>query len=93
MSAGFGDLRKGMAIELDGKPYEVIDYQRQKMQQRAPTYHIKLRNLVTGHQVDKTFSGYGIKLTRAPVENRTAATMVWRRAACTLKLGPTRRRA
>ena len=22
----FGDLRKGLAIEIDGQPYEVVDY-------------------------------------------------------------------
>ena len=70
MVIGFGDLHRGIAIELDGAPYKVEDYYQQKMQQRAPVYHIKLRNLITGQLLDKTFSGYGIKLSRAQVENR-----------------------
>ena len=70
MVIGFGDLRRGITIELDGAPYRVEEYYQQKMQQRAPTYHIKLRHLITGQMSDKSFSGYGIKLTRAPVENR-----------------------
>ena len=70
MVMGFGDLRKGSTIELDGAPYKVESYYQQKMQQRAPVYHIKLRNLVTGQLLDRSFSGYGIKLNKAPVENR-----------------------
>lgn len=72
MVIGFGDLHRGIAIEMDGAPYKVEDYHQQKMQQRAPTYHIKLRHLITGQLIDKTFSGYGIKLTRAAVQNREA---------------------
>ena len=68
----FGDLRRGTTIEMDGEPYKVEDYYQQKMQQRAPVYHIKMRNLKTGQLLDKTYSGYGIKLSRAPVENRDA---------------------
>ena len=70
MVLGFGDLHRGITIEMDGAPYKVEDYHQQKMQQRAPTYHIKLRHLITGQLIDKSFSGYGIKLTRAAVENR-----------------------
>ena len=66
----FGDLRRGAAIELDGVPFKVEEYYQQKMQQRAPVYHIKMRNLLTGQLLDKTYSGYGINLQRAPVENR-----------------------
>jgi elongation factor P len=72
MVIGFGDLRRGITIELDGAPYKVEEYYQQKMQQRAPVYHIKLRHLITGQLVDKTYSGYGIKLNRASVENRAA---------------------
>jgi elongation factor P len=55
---------------MDGVPFKVEEYYQQKMQQRAPVYHIKMRNLLTGQLIDKSFSGYGIKLNRAPVENR-----------------------
>ena len=72
MVIGFGDLRRGVEVELDGVPHKVEEYYQQKMQQRAPTYHIKMRNLITGQLVDKSFSGYGMRLTRAPVTNRTA---------------------
>lgn len=70
MVMDFGDLRRGATIELEGVPYKVEEYYQQKMQQRAPVYHIKMRNLLTGQLLDKTYSGYGIKLQRAPIQNR-----------------------
>ena len=72
MVISFGDLRRGVTIELEGAPYRVEEYYQQKMQQRAPTYHIKLRNLITGQLSERSFSGYGIKLNQAPVQNRPA---------------------
>ena len=66
----FGDLRRGATIEVDGVPFKIEEYYQQKMQQRAPVYHIKMRNLLTGQLIDKSYSGYGLKLQRAPVENR-----------------------
>ena len=72
MVIGFGELRRGMTIELEGVPYKVEEYSQQKMQQRAPTYHVKLRNLMTGKLMERSFSGYGVKLNVAPVVNRPA---------------------
>ena len=28
MTIGYGDLRKGMSIELDGEPFSVVEYER-----------------------------------------------------------------
>ncbi|SVE59289.1 uncharacterized protein METZ01_LOCUS512143, partial [marine metagenome] len=72
MTIGYGDLRKGMSIELDGEPFSVVEYERNKMQQRAPVMKIRFRNLRTGRVVDKTFSGYDVNFTQADVERRKA---------------------
>ena len=72
MTIGYGELRKGMAIELDGEPYIVVDYERSKMQQRAPTMRIRFREIRSGKVLDRSFSGYDVKLTPADVERRTA---------------------
>ena len=72
MTIGYGDLRKGLAIELDGDPYSVVEYERSKMQQRAPVMRVRFRSLRTGRVVDRTFQGYDVKLTPAAVENRKA---------------------
>ena len=72
MTIGYRELKKGMAIELDGEPYVVVDYERSKMQQRAPVMRIRFRGLRTGRVVDRTFQGYDVKLTQAAVERRNA---------------------
>ena len=72
MTFGFGDLRKGNAIELDGEPYFIVDYEKNKMQKRAPVTRIRLKSIKTGRVIDKNFSGYDIKLTPAFVERKKA---------------------
>ena len=69
-SLGFGDLRKGLNIEIDGQPFEVLDYQRHKMQQRAPVTRVRVRNLLTGSVTEKTFQAYETSFTPADVESR-----------------------
>lgn len=70
MTIGFGDLRRGIAIELEGQPYEVIEYERVKMQQRAPVVRIKLRSLKDGKVVERSFSAYTNTFQLADVQYR-----------------------
>ena len=72
MTISYGDLRKGLAIELDGEPYVVVEYKSRKMQQRAPVMQVRFRSLKTGRVVDRSFQGYDVKLTPAAVERRSA---------------------
>ena len=72
MSINFGDLRRGVAIEVDGQPYEVVDYERQKMQQRAPVTRLRLRNLRDGKLIERTFQSYTTEFSLAQVEDRPA---------------------
>ena len=72
MTIGFGDLRKGVTIEVDGQPYEVVDYERHKMQQRAPVTRLKLRNLKDGRVIERTFQSYTTEFSLAQVEERPA---------------------
>ncbi len=72
MTIGYGDLRKGMAIELDGEPFVVVEYSSRKMQQRAPVMQVRFRSIRTGRIVDRSFQGYDVKLTPAAVERRSA---------------------
>ena len=58
MSINFGDLSKGMVIELENQPWQIMDYERHKMQQRAPVTRIKMKNLISGAVVEKTFQRY-----------------------------------
>ena len=72
MTLGYGELRKGMAIDLDGEPHVVVDYERSKMQQRAPTMRIRFRGIKSGRVVDRTFTGFDVKFTQAEVRRRRA---------------------
>ena len=72
MVVSFGELRRGMTIEMDGQPYQVVEYSSHKMQQRAPVIRLRLRELRTGRSVERTFNGYDVKLNLAAVEHRPA---------------------
>ena len=72
MTLGFSDLRKGVAIELDGEPYSIVEYERSKMQKRAPVMRVRFRSLRTGKIIDRNFTGFDVKLTPASVEQRSA---------------------
>ena len=72
MTITFGELRKGLPVELDGEPYTVVEYKSHKMQQRAPVIQVRFRSLRTGRTVDRSFQGYDVKFTPAAVERRSA---------------------
>ena len=72
MTIGYGDLRRGMSIDLDGEPYAVVEYERSKMQQRAPVMRIRFRSLRTGRVTDRSFQGFDVKFTPAAVDRRKA---------------------
>ena len=75
MSINFSDLSRGLVIELDGQPWQIMDYERHKMQQRAPVTRIKLKNLMTGTVVERTFQRYDTAFSAADMDNRQAQYM------------------
>lgn len=64
------DLRKGIIIELEGKLYQVIEYQHVKMK-RTALAKVKLRDMQAGHTVERTFQS-GEKLTQARLDYRNS---------------------
>ena len=72
MTIAFGELKKGLPIELDSEPYIVVEYKSHKMQQRAPVMQVRFRSLRTGKVVDKSFQGYDVKFTPAAIERKKA---------------------
>jgi len=62
------ELRKGVIIELEGKLYQVIDYQHVKMK-RTALAKVKLRDINAGHTVERSFQS-GDKLIRARLDSR-----------------------
>lgn len=49
------DLRKDTLIDIDGTPYKVIDYAQKQMGRGGSIVNTKLKNLVNGNVVNKTF--------------------------------------
>jgi len=64
------ELRKGIIIELEGKLYQVIDYQHVKMK-RTALAKVKLRDMQAGHTLERTFQS-DEKFTRARLDYRSS---------------------
>nr|BAL44388.1 translation elongation factor P [uncultured bacterium]BAL56586.1 elongation factor EF-P [uncultured Chloroflexota bacterium] len=50
------DLRKGVTFELDGQLYRVLEYHHHKPGRGNAIIRIKARNLLTGANIEKTFT-------------------------------------
>ena len=64
-----GELRKGITIELDGKLYNVIDYEHIKMGRGSAQVRLRLRDVRAGHITERTFQA-GERFVRARIERR-----------------------
>src|SRR6476469_10057262 len=64
-----GDLKKGISMELDGQLFTIVDWQRIKMGRGGAIVRIKLRNLRTGDNLERTFDA-GERFQRAFLEHR-----------------------
>lgn len=51
-----GDFRKGTTIDIDGAVYTVVDFQHVKPGKGAAFVRTKLKNVITGQTLDKTFN-------------------------------------
>lgn len=51
----YNELKKGVVFILDGQPYEVLEFNFLRMQQRKPVAQTKIKNLVTGKIITRNF--------------------------------------
>jgi elongation factor P len=49
------DLRKGLKIEIDNEPYMITDFEFCKPGKGQALYRCKLKNMISGNTMDKTF--------------------------------------
>ncbi len=63
------DFRKGLKIEIDGVPYDIIDFQHFKPGKGGAMVRTKLRNILNGRVIDNTFRS-GEKVERPNLESR-----------------------
>ena len=64
------DLKKGLKIELDGKPYKITDYQHVKPGKGAAFVRCKIKSYLNGKVVEKTFHA-GDKCEQPDLEQKT----------------------
>ncbi len=65
-----GELRKGLTIELEGQPFQILDYQHLKLGRGSAQVRLKLRDLRGGHTIERTFQA-GEKFTPAKMDHHT----------------------
>ena len=63
------DLKKGLKIEIDGDPYVIVQFDFVKPGKGQALYKCKLKNMVTGVQIDRTYRS-GEKFNKANLEEQ-----------------------
>lgn len=64
------DLKKGVLIDLDGVPYQVIEYSQKVMGRGGSIVNVKIRNLADSSVLPKTYKGQE-KIKPAEVDNQS----------------------
>lgn len=64
------DLKKGAVVQLDGRPYRVVDYNQKVMGRGGSIVNVKLKNLIDGSVIPKTFKGQE-RIERAEVRTKS----------------------
>ena len=57
MAFGPTDLKKGQIFQLEGVPYRVVEYAQKVMGRGGSIVNVKIKSLIDGHVLDKTFKG------------------------------------
>jgi elongation factor P len=69
MALSITNLRKGTVFQLDGIPYRVVEYSQKVMGRGGSTVNVKIKSLVDGKVLAKTFHGSD-SVESADVESR-----------------------
>lgn len=63
------DFRRGLKIEIDGKPYIIVDFQHVKPGKGGAFVRTKIKNLETGQVLEQTFRA-GTKVDKPDLEQK-----------------------
>lgn len=63
------DLKKGAVVQVDGKPFRVIEYAQKVMGRGGSIVNVRLKNLIDGSVIPKTYKGQE-RIESAEVTNR-----------------------
>ncbi|NCU31130.1 elongation factor P [Candidatus Saccharibacteria bacterium] len=64
------DLKKGTILQIDSQPYRVLDYNQKVMGRGGSIVNVRLKNLITGAVIPKTYKGQD-RIERAEVNSKT----------------------
>ena len=67
--ASTADIKNGVVIKIDGQLWTVIDFQHVKPGKGGAFVRTKMKNVVTGKTVDKTYNA-GTKIETENVDRR-----------------------
>ena len=65
------DLKKGVLVQIDGKPFRVVDYNQKVMGRGGSIVNVRLKNQIDGSVIPKTYKGQE-KIDSAELSNRSA---------------------
>ncbi|MBU2109816.1 elongation factor P [Patescibacteria group bacterium] len=82
----YNELKPGVFIILDGQPYVVMEFKFLRMQQRKPVTQTKIKNIISGKTIEKTFQQTD-KLEEAEIETRPVKYLYHRPARRSLGEG------
>ena len=63
------EFRRGLKIEIDGKPFEIVEFQHVKPGKGGAFVRTKLKNMINGRVIDQTFRS-GEKVGRPDLEEK-----------------------
>ncbi|PJE64407.1 MAG: elongation factor P [Candidatus Ryanbacteria bacterium CG10_big_fil_rev_8_21_14_0_10_43_42] len=78
----YNELKKGTLFEWNGEPYEVVEYNFMRMQQRRPVAQTKIRNLKTGSVSSQTFK-QSDTFKELSIEKKSAIFVFCNKDTCT----------
>ena len=70
MAVSTSDFRKGLKVELNGEPFVMVDFQHVKPGKGGAFVRTRLKSLLTGNVIDRTFRS-GEKVESPDLEERT----------------------
>jgi elongation factor P len=70
MAFGITDLKKGQIFQMEGVPYRVVEYAQKVMGRGGSIVNVKIKSLLDGKVLDKTFKG-NEAIQTADVTNKT----------------------
>jgi len=64
------DLKKGVVVQIDGKPFKIVEYNQKVVGRGGSIVNVKIKNLIDGSVIPKTFKGQE-KIEPAEVSTQT----------------------